>query len=568
VDPVTPSTPPITVAKDHYGPASQFLSHFLSLLFLQSENLEAPIIRQVKESCSFELSPLLYESVFEQIKTFTERFFDSSGEILLTYGNTQFIEHAVYIMKNILLEIGSTWKSDLKISCIEPILLTFCRYFSLFMNLLNDCSASDSCSGVDSDNISVKGLCSEYARGSFSAGSSTGSKQQGENNTDLLRNATIESMSCLLAANIDTGLIHSVGLGYHKDTRVRLAFVQVLIKILQQGTEFETLNETVMADRYEELIRLVTMITADGEMPVVNALDELAIILVTVSAWRNLLNELLWKLFSQEVKLAEAPTTLFRGNTLASKIMGYCFKLYGASYLRNVLRDFVSHVIIQSNRQCYEVNPSRFPVQLKSTCNILYNVVNARFPNNGLLAVGMILFLRFFNPAIDIYPNHTVKRGLMLVSKVLQQIANQTDFVKDTCLQSFVSNITLESPSCIISSPTVTFVHDATVSSLHRLLWRYQDEIGEYLTSVRSYELISRRLITLLAQMGPAEHKTSETGWNSADLTSNQFEEFMAKQNMTEKEEFKSVKATNVFYQSGYSRNGYPTFYFIAVRYK
>lgn len=48
--------------------------------------------------------------------------------------------------------------------------------------------------------------------------------------------------------------------------------MEVLTKILHQGTGFDTLNETVLADRYQTLIKLVTMITDDSELPVVNAL--------------------------------------------------------------------------------------------------------------------------------------------------------------------------------------------------------------------------------------------------------------------------------------------------------
>ena len=41
--------------------------------------------------------------------------------------------------------------------------------------------------------------------------------------------------------------------------------MEVLTKILQQGTEFETLAETALADRFERLVELVTMIGDKGE---------------------------------------------------------------------------------------------------------------------------------------------------------------------------------------------------------------------------------------------------------------------------------------------------------------
>jgi len=64
----------------------------------------------------------------------------------------------------------------------------------------------------------------------------------------------------------------AVGLGYHRDPQTRAAFMEVLTKILQQGTEFETLAETVLADRFERLVELVTMIGDKGELPIAMAL--------------------------------------------------------------------------------------------------------------------------------------------------------------------------------------------------------------------------------------------------------------------------------------------------------
>lgn len=48
--------------------------------------------------------------------------------------------------------------------------------------------------------------------------------------------------------------------------------MEVLTKILQQGTEFDTLAETVLADRFEQLVQLVTMISDKGELPIAMAL--------------------------------------------------------------------------------------------------------------------------------------------------------------------------------------------------------------------------------------------------------------------------------------------------------
>lgn len=67
--------------------------------------------------------------------------------------------------------------------------------------------------------------------------------------------------------------------------------------------------------------------------------DELARVLVTLFDSRHLLYQLLWNMFSKEVELADSMQTLFRGNSLASKIMTFCFKVENtskASVMENV----------------------------------------------------------------------------------------------------------------------------------------------------------------------------------------------------------------------------------------
>ena len=91
----------------------------------------------------------------------------------------------------------------------------------------------------------------------------------------------------------------------------------------------------------------------------------------------------------------------------------------------------------------------RFPPQLRSMCHCLYQVLSKRFPQfpqNNMGAVGTVIFLRFINPAIvspcesgivDRQPPQKIKRGLMLVSKILQNIANHVEFSKEQHMLPF-----------------------------------------------------------------------------------------------------------------------------------
>lgn len=195
----------------------------------------------------------------------------------------------------------------------------FLKYFTLFMNLLNDCVDN---SEADKDTVNPP-LLPVRPRINI-------------NKLTALRNATIQAMSNLLSANIDSGLMHSIDLGYNTDLQTRAAFMEVLTQILQQGTEFDTLAETVLADRFEQLVQLVTMISDKGELPIAMALanvvttsqmDELARVLVTLFDAKHLLSPLLWNMFYREVEVSDCMQTLFRGNSLGSKIMAFCFKV-------------------------------------------------------------------------------------------------------------------------------------------------------------------------------------------------------------------------------------------------
>ncbi|KAI7793670.1 putative neurofibromin [Triplophysa rosa] len=512
----------------------------------------------------------------------------------------------------------------------------FLKYFTLFMNLLNDCSE------VEDEGQQVVGRKRGMSRRLAS-----------------LRHCTVLAMSNLLNANVDSGLMHSIGLGYHKDLHTRATFMEVLTKILQQGTEFDTLAETALADRFERLVELVTMMGDQGELPIAMALanvvpcsqwDELARVLVTLFDSRHLLYQLLWNMFSKEVELADSMQTLFRGNSLASKIMTFCFKVYGATYLQKLLEPLLRRVLTGSEWQMlsFEVDSTRleagesleenqrnllrmtdrffqaimnssgeFPPQLRSVCHCLFQatchsllskasvkdrkemrkaVVSQRFPQNSIGAVGSAMFLRFVNPAIvspyeagilHKKPPPRIERGLKLMSKILQSIANHVlftkeehmrpfnDFVKSNfdAARRFFLDIASDCPASDSLNHSLSFISDGNVLALHRLLWNNQEKIGQYLSSNRDHKAVGRRpfdkMATLLAYLGPPEHKpVADTHWSSLNLTSSKFEEFMTRHQVHEKDEFKALKTLNIFYQAGTSKNGNPVFYYVTRRFK
>ena len=98
------------------------------------------------------------------------------------------MEAVAALLRGLPLQSEESDRGDL----MEAKYQLFLKYFTLFMNLLNDC--------VDTSELDNKT--------STSVPTTTPEKQND------LRNATIEAMSNLLAANIDSGLMHSIG-GYY-----------------------------------------------------------------------------------------------------------------------------------------------------------------------------------------------------------------------------------------------------------------------------------------------------------------------------------------------------------------
>lgn len=65
-----------------------------------------------------------------------------------------------------------------------------------------------------------------------------------------LRESTVHAMSNMLSANIDSGLMHSIGLGYHEDPQTRATFLEVLTDILRQVIVHQILHLSLYKDAF------------------------------------------------------------------------------------------------------------------------------------------------------------------------------------------------------------------------------------------------------------------------------------------------------------------------------
>lgn len=94
------------------------------------------------------------------------------------------MEAVASLLRGLPLQLEESDRGDL----MEAKSQLFLKYFTLFMNLLNDC------------NDAVAEEKEVVSRQRLNTGKMS-----------TLRNATIQAMSNLLSANIDSGLMHSIG---------------------------------------------------------------------------------------------------------------------------------------------------------------------------------------------------------------------------------------------------------------------------------------------------------------------------------------------------------------------
>jgi neurofibromin 1 len=80
---------------------------------------------------------------------------------------------------------------------------------------------------------------------------------------------------------------------------------------------------------------------------------------VTLFDAKHLLSPLLWNMFYREVEVSDCMQTLFRGNSLGSKIMAFCFKIYGAAYLQCLLEPLIQPLLEEAPGTSFEVDPAR-----------------------------------------------------------------------------------------------------------------------------------------------------------------------------------------------------------------
>lgn len=438
---------------------------------------------------------------------------------------------------------------------------------------------------------------------------------------------SITILSNLLSANIDVGLKHSLSIGYHENVEIRSAFVKVLYNILMQGTEFNNLSDTAVTEKYDELLGLLTSdVSLAASMSAVcpsSEVDEVTISLLNIFETRGMAFVLIEALIKQEIEDTENESELLRRTCVATKMLSVYAKWKGSAYLKATLQKVVERLMLTSKDLDLELDPARvtspeeleknalqlrivakvfiddicastssIPPSFKKICSIISSAVMPRFQEAKYTAVGAFIFLRFFCPAIvapeveglvATAPSKEMRRGLLLIAKVVQNLANNVlfgakepymfplnDFLTQNIYRvtTFLREISVEPEKLEHPLGGESFDFGSCVA-LHRFLYDHWDQVRQRLVSqerrglVRSPAEISRGrtpvlepLRNLISHLGPPSLAVT---WNRPLISANsppaysRFQNFMLRNAFRSTESFVSSRAV---YDGGESKDG------------
>ncbi|KAI8357236.1 hypothetical protein BD560DRAFT_197971 [Blakeslea trispora] len=363
----------------------------------------------------------------------------------------------------------------------------FQKYFTFFTQLLDRCHRFE----IETNNTMPTSPGILSPNGSNSQSSLVTKVSETYQYWGPLKEYTVNAISNLLSANVDAGLKSTLAMGYHEDARTRTAFMQVLANILNQGAQFDTLAENIVANRYEELVDMivkddVTCALCLCDVAPASDTQGVAEVLLQCFEARNKVFVLLEAVIDREVSNTEQEATLFRGTNMATKLLSVFAQGTCSNYVRFTLQPALELInSLPEENLSWEMDPQKIgsnesiainrqnvcratEILLDAICSSTSNVpkyfrqelamiskaVSKRFPDSSKTAVGGFVFLRLFNPAILTPENcgfpksclpksKSVRKLLLQATRMMQNLANNMMFgAKETHLISLNDFIT------------------------------------------------------------------------------------------------------------------------------
>ncbi|TDL29911.1 hypothetical protein BD410DRAFT_780416, partial [Rickenella mellea] len=297
-----------------------------------------------------------------------------------------------------------------------------------------------------------------------------------------MRELVITGLTHLLSSNTDVGFKHCLQLGYDADPIRRLVFCHVIARVLWLGGKFDVVNHPTMLVRRSRLCELVkgsdmTLALAICETCPPSDTDILIPVMLNLFDSRASLMSLLKLIIEKEVRTAPNEVALFRGNSMRTLLLCAFAKLHGYDYLRSVLKPLIDQMCALPDDCSFELDPAKalpgqdikknqetvkfvtqafldiicssvsaLPPMIREICIHISKTVADVWHEAKFSALGAFIFLRFISPTmvspdtvdIEIPRNNvTIRRGLLIVTKIIQNLANNILFGKEAHMMVF-----------------------------------------------------------------------------------------------------------------------------------
>ncbi|EJD36584.1 hypothetical protein AURDEDRAFT_117057 [Auricularia subglabra TFB-10046 SS5] len=363
----------------------------------------------------------------------------------------------------------------------------------------------------------------------------------------LIRELVVNGVVNMLQANPDAGTKHCLQLGFADDIRLRILFCQVFSRALASGRKLET-NAAPPAppqrNQLCEMLRESDMLAlAVCEICPANEVEIVIPVLLNVFDTRDSLLRLMKAAIDREIARTESDKELFRSNTVCTRLLGAFAKMQGYNYLRKIIEPIVNQLKAMPADQSFEIDPMKtqnetdteqnmanlkliaqalldvicdsapsMPSIMMDVCKHIADAVGEVWPASRQTALGAFLFLRFICPAIvspetvdiDIPKENTqIRRGLLLMTKIIQNLANNVLFGKElflVALNSFLNDNVRKVQAfqesvvkgAVEGEPTIgnrdlgAFFDETDAIVLQRFFQLHADKVGKELLSYAS----------------------------------------------------------------------------------
>ncbi|KAG6849386.1 hypothetical protein H0H93_008893 [Arthromyces matolae] len=360
-----------------------------------------------------------------------------------------------------------------------------------------------------------------------------------------VRELVITGLAHLVSANTESGFKQCLPLAYDEDNRKRAIFAHVFARVIGQGTTFEPEDRSAYSDRNNRLREMSLALTICEVCPP----GEVAMminVLLNVFDNRESIVKFMKSMISRDLSVIENEQSIFRQDTICTRFFSAFAKIHGYNYLRHLIQPIVK-VMMEDPSGCgYDLDPTRvgddeaarnakhveliaaqflsiltssvsaLPPIFREICAHISHTVGKTWPDARFAATGAFMFLRFISPAlvtpelIDIeVPSDavTLRRGLMMITKIIQNLANNIFFGKEAhmvvlnqflkaniaTVTRFLGDIASEmlsgkKPLAVVPEDQNQWIgtisDDTDIIVLHRFFDKHADKIGKELLSL------------------------------------------------------------------------------------